>query len=103
MKSTTRDKIQDLEVSVLPLYFVDKGHMETIFHALEELGELTQALAKWQRGDYRTEIEAREAVAREVADVENMLVGLRLILGRGFVNDFRLEKLQKIKKKLKKK
>ena len=48
--------------------------------ALEELGELTQALCKWLGGEPEPE-ESREHLFEEMADVEIMLAQLRAMNG----------------------
>ena len=55
------------------------GARRQVVKALEELGELTQALAKWFGGDDPES--SREHMYEEMADVEIMLAQLRAMNG----------------------
>ena len=57
------------------------GSRRQAVKALEELGELTQALCKWLGGDDPDPERSLRHVYEEIADVEIMLAQLRLMTG----------------------
>lgn len=57
------------------------GPRRQALKALEELGELTQALCKWLGGDDPDPERSLRHVYEEIADVEIMLAQLRVMTG----------------------
>ena len=68
--------------------------------AMEECGELTQALSKYLRADADREA-SREAIAEEIADVQIMCEQVALFLGiQGKVAARQHEKLERLDERL---
>ena len=67
--------------------------------AMEEMGELIQALCKYKREDY--EEKYVNNILEEIADVHNMIDQLELYFGYDTIRKIRYQKLDKAKKYLK--
>lgn len=67
--------------------------------AMEEMGELIQALCKYKREDY--EEKYIDNILEEIADVHNMIDQLELYFGYDTIRKIRCQKLDKAKKYLK--
>ena len=68
-----------------------EGHQ--IIKAMEELGELTQALAKWDNGDPVT-----GDVCEEIGDVEIMIEQMKIIMGPGYADYLNRKKAEKMRR-----
>lgn len=69
------------------------GPAHQINKAVEELGELTQALMRYQNGE-----PVIGNVAEEIADVEIMIEQVKIILGERYESYLELKKAEKIGK-----
>lgn len=67
------------------------GHQ--MVKALEELGELSQAIAKWANGDPVT-----GEVCQEIADVEIMIEQMKIIMGDQYTQYLYEKKEEKMKR-----
>ena len=77
------------------------GPRRQAIKALEELGELTQALCKWLGGDDPDTERALWHVSEEIADVEIMLAQLRIMMGSdNDVNAWTMLKISRLKDRL---
>ena len=68
------------------------GRISQITKAVEEMGELTQALARWLNGDPDW-----DNVIEEIADVEIMLEQLKYIVGGSHMGSMTVEEAKKRK------
>ena len=78
---------EEIEKAAIEKY----GEFWQAVKAVEEMGELTQALAKWM---HRPTIENRKAVMEELADVTIMTEQMHLIFGSTLgIEEAKLERL----------
>lgn len=73
------------------------GTEAQIWMAIEEMSELSDAIAK-----HRRDRVTRENVCEEIADVAIMMIQLAAIFGSEEVNDFLDEKISRLEKRLSK-
>ena len=85
------DKIVDVCTEAVEIY----GNDAQIWMAIEEMAELTNALAKHRRGRV-----GNEEVCEEIADVIIMLVQLAYIFSPDDVCDFVEKKIERLIKRL---
>lgn len=82
----------------------EKWGIESQFNmVVEEVGELLQAISKYRRSqnkDDETKLKAYDHLCEEIADVENMINQLREIFDKDLIDKYKLEKLERISKKL---
>lgn len=71
------------------------GEDAQIWMAIEEMSELSNALAKYRRGRV-----TREDVCEEIADVAIMMIQLSKIFGPDNVSDYLKSKLDRLDKRL---
>ena len=71
------------------------GEDAQIWMAIEEMSELSNALAKYRRGRV-----TREDVCEEIADVAIMMIQLSKIFGPDNVSDYLKSKLDRLNKRL---
>lgn len=71
------------------------GEDSQIWMAIEEMSELSNALAKYRRGRV-----TREDVCEEIADVAIMIIQLSKIFGPDDVSDYFERKLDRLDKRL---
>lgn len=71
------------------------GKDDQIWMAIEEMSELSNALAKYRRGRV-----TREDVCEEIADVAIMMIQLSKIFGPDNISDFLESKLDRLDKRL---
>lgn len=71
------------------------GEDSQIWMAIEEMSELSNALAKYRRGRV-----TREDVCEEIADVAIMMIQLSKIFGPDNVSDYLKSKLDRLDKRL---
>ena len=71
------------------------GEDSQIWMAIEEMSELSNALAKYRRGRV-----TREDVCEEIADVAIMIIQLSKIFGSDDVSDYFESKLDRLDKRL---
>lgn len=67
------------------------GRINQLIKAMEECGELIQALARWSNGEA-----VFGNVCEEIADVEIMLEQLKIILGDRYAEYLNLKKAEKL-------
>lgn len=85
------------EIPVLKTAIKEFGHANQILKTFEELGELTDALAKYHR-DGRAD---KAQVISELADVSIMVDQMAIEFGLSDFNAERARKLQRLKNRLK--
>ena len=71
------------------------GKDAQIWMAIEEMSELSNALAKYRRGRV-----TREDVCEEIADVAIMMIQLSKIFGQDNISDYLKSKLDRLDKRL---
>ena len=71
------------------------GENSQIWMAIEEMSELSNALAKYRRGRV-----TREDVCEEIADVAIMIIQLSKIFGQDDISDYLESKLDRLNKRL---
>ena len=87
MSVTTIKKTDDVRTSILTAAISHYGTGAQLLKAIEELGELIQALAKSDRDN----------IAEEMADVRIMLDQLEIMFGNGAeVREWELKKLKRL-------
>jgi len=69
------------------------GKLNQLIKAMEECGELIQALARWAEGE-----PVIGNIAEEIADVEIMIEQLKIILGDKYEEYLTLKKAEKLGK-----
>lgn len=67
------------------------GRLNQVIKAIEECGELVQALARWAEGE-----PVIGNIAEEIADVEIMLEQVKVILGEQYGEYLELKKAEKL-------
>ena len=67
------------------------GRLNQVIKAMEECGELVQALARWAEGE-----PVIGNIAEEIADVEIMLGQVKVILGEQYGEYLELKKAEKL-------
>lgn len=67
------------------------GRLNQVIKAMEECGELVQALARWAEGE-----PVIGNIAEEIADVEIMLEQVKVILGEQYGEYLELKKAEKL-------
>ena len=71
--------------------------------ALEELGELIQAICKYKREEYdKSPQEIKDNLLEEIADVHNMINQLEMYFGEEKIRKIRIKKVLRTKELLKK-
>ena len=85
------ERIADICSKAVDIY----GTEAQIWMAIEEMAELTNAIAK-----HRRDRVAREDVCEEIADVIIMLIQMSDIFGPNEVNDYLEQKLDRLERKL---
>jgi NTP pyrophosphatase (non-canonical NTP hydrolase) len=83
---------------------VDKWGVESQLNmVIEEVGELLQAISKFNRAkdkDIETQVEAYRHLCEEIADVINMTNQMREMFDSELIDKYIKEKLERISKKL---
>lgn len=85
------ERIADLCAEAVDIY----GTEAQIWMAIEEMAELSNALAK-----HRRDRVTREDVCEEIADVAIMMIQLAAIFGPDEVNDYLESKMDRLDKRL---
>lgn len=97
MEETRKEMTQEREGRILQTAVDTWGHRKQIVKAMEEMGELTQALSKWMIADRnKFSLDDLTAMVREeMADVSIMLNQMALIFGDPVEEEIRkLERLE---------
>ncbi len=68
--------------------------------AIEECAELIKALQKLKRCSDDTILGPRRNVHEEIADVEIMIEQLKLIFNRQLIEEYKIEKIERLKSRL---
>ena len=69
---------------------------------LEEMGELTKAICKYRRfGCEQTNVEIKNNLLEEIADVHNMIDQMELYFGKEEITKIRLNKLKRTHERIK--
>ena len=87
------EKVADICAEAVDVY----GTEAQIWMAIEEMAELSNAIAK-----HRRDRVTREDVCEEIADVAIMMIQLAAIFGPDDVNDYLEQKIDRLDKKLSK-
>ena len=85
------ESIADLCAEAIDIY----GEEAQTWMAIEEMAELSNAIAKHRRGRV-----TNEDVCEEIADVVIMMIQLAAIFGPDEVNDFLEQKIDRLEKRL---
>ena len=85
------EKVADICAEAVDVYGVEAQ----IWMAIEEMAELSNAIAK-----HRRDRVTREDVCEEIADVAIMMIQLAAIFGPDDVNDYLEQKIDRLDKKL---
>ena len=85
------EKVAEVCAQAVDIY----GTEAQIWMAIEEMSELSNAIAK-----HRRDRVTREDVCEEIADVAIMMIQLATIFGPEEVNDFLDEKINRLEKRL---